>query len=328
VKRTLTTLAGAVALSLLAACGGGDGGSDGGATGGAEPAGGVDKVTVGVIPIVDVAPIYLGDKQGFFKDEGIELEIQPGSGGAASIPGVVSGQFQFAFGNVTSLILANNQGLDLKVLTNGVSSTGEQGGDFGAVVVPADSPIKTAAELAGVTVSVNNLKNIGDTTVRNSVRKAGGDPAAVKFLELPFPDMPAALENGQVDAAWIVEPFLSQALEQGARPVAWNFVDAAPNLSVATYFTSQAQLDKDPDLAKRFTNAMTKSMDYANDNPDAVREILLEYTKIPAEVTKKITLPAFPSEVNWESVQTVADLALQDKIIDKAVDVETMKAKL
>lgn len=120
-----------------------------------------DKVNAGVIAIVDTAPIHLGKAKGFFKEQNIDLTITPVAGGAASISGAVSGQFQFAFANTTSLLTAKQQGLDVKVVANGVSSTGEQGKDFSAVLVKPDSPIKTAKDLAGKKISVNQLKNIG-----------------------------------------------------------------------------------------------------------------------------------------------------------------------
>jgi len=100
-----------------------------------------DQVKVGIIPIVDVAPIYLGQKQGFFANRKIELTMESGQGGAAIVPGVVSGQFQFGFSNMTSLLIAETKDVPIKVVANGVASTGEAGKDFGGVVVKKDSPI-------------------------------------------------------------------------------------------------------------------------------------------------------------------------------------------
>lgn len=290
-------------------------------TGSKSGGGNATKVSVGIIPIVDVAPIYLGKQKGYFKAQKIDLTLVPGSGGAAAVPGVVSGQFKFAFGNVTSLLLANEKGLKLKVVTNGAASTGEEGKDFGAVVVPKGSPIKTAKDLVGKTVAVNNLKNIGDTSVRASVRKAGGDASDIKFVELAFPDMPAAVQGKKVDAAWVVEPFLSQTRGQGAQVVAWNFVDTAPDLTIATYFTTADVVEKEADLTKRFKAAMDQSLAYAESHPDEVRSILLTYTKIPKEVTEKITLPKWPPEVNRASVEKLSELMTEDKLVEKQPDV-------
>jgi NitT/TauT family transport system substrate-binding protein len=307
----------AVAL-LLVAAGCGSSGDEPPAAGGAT-----SQVKVGVIPIVDVAPIYLGKQKGFFSSRGMELTMETGQGGAAIVPGVVSGQFQFGFSNVTSLLVAQSRGLPLKVVSNGVASTGKDKADYGGVVT-RDDAIKTAADLAGKRVAVNTLKNIGDSTIRASVRKAGGDPSSIKFVELAFPDMPAALEAGRVDAVWVVEPFLSATLAQGGRLVASNYVDAAPDLTVAVYFTSEQLMRSDPDLVKRFTDAMTESLAYADAHPDEARQVLTTYTQIDEAAIKELTLPKWPAEINRASVETLATLALQDGLVTKQPDVAAL----
>jgi NitT/TauT family transport system substrate-binding protein len=263
--------------------------------------------------------IYLGKQKGFFSDRDIELTLETGQGGAAIVPGVVSGQFQFGFSNVTSLLIARERGLPLKVVSNGVASTGKDKADYSGVVTRDDS-IRTAADLEGKQVAVNTLKNIGDSTVRASVRKAGGDPSSIKFVELAFPDMPAALEAGRVDAIWVVEPFLSAAVGAGGRDIASNYVDTAPDLTVAVYFTAE-QLTKDnPDLVTRFTEAMTESLAYADAHPDEARQVLTAYTQIDEAVIQQLTLPKWPPDINRASVETLANLAVQDGLVTKQPD--------
>ena len=307
-------IAGMAVLALVAAGAGCGSGTDGGGTDGD----GTDKVKVGVIPIVDVAPLYLGRQKGFFKSRNIELTMESGQGGAAIVPGVVSGQFQFGFSNITSLLVAQTKNVPVKVVANGVASTGQAGKDFGGVAVRKDSPITKAADLAGKKVAVNTLKNIGDTTVRESVRKAGGDPNGITFVEMPFPNMPAALEAGQVDAAWVVEPSLSAVTAAGGRVVAWNYVDPAPDLTVAAYFASTKLLADDADLVKRFTEAVNESLAYADAHPGEVRAVLGTYTKIDPKVREALTLPKWPTEINRASVETLAKLGAQDGIFGGA----------
>ena len=318
-RRTLTTVALATIVGL-AGC------ASPAADTGSSPQSSTSaqKVTVGVIPIVDVAPIYLGKEKGFFSSRGIDLDLVAAQGGAAIVPGVVSGQFQFGFSNITSLMIASSKGLPLKITSAGDSSTGKEGADFGAVVVNADSPIKTAKDLAGKTVSVNTLKNIGDVTVRASVRKAGGDPSKVKFTELAFPDMPAALTTKKVDAAWVVEPFLSAIKAQGGRVVAWNFVDTAPDLPVAAYFTSAKLGTEKSDLVKRFTEAMVESSAYAQAHPDEARAVLPTYTKITAEQAKALTLPQWPDKIDTNALGVLADLAVSDGLLTTKPDLTAL----
>jgi NitT/TauT family transport system substrate-binding protein len=322
-RRLLATTAAVLLATSLAACGGDDSADSSGGGGGSDE---VRSIRVGVIPIVDVAPIYLGVEQGFFEDRNIDVELVPGSGGAAAVPGVVSGDYDFSFGNVTSILLAESQGLPLKVVANGVSSTADPATDFSAVVVPADSPIQSVADLAGRRVAVNNLKNIGEVTIRKGVEDAGGDPASVEFLELPFPDMPAAVANGDVDAAWVVEPFVTVATAQGARAVFYPFAHPIEDLTVATYFTSEQVIQEDPDLVDDFQAAINESLEYASSNPDEVRRILLTYTQIPEEAAQAIRLPSWPQEVNWESVEVVAGLMTDFGISEETADVDALNA--
>ena len=317
-RRPLLSL---VALALLAAAAGC--GSSGDDNGGQASGGGTKQVKVGVIPILDVAPIYLGKEKGFFSKRGIELTLETGQGGAAIVPGVVSGQFQFGFSNVTSLLIAQSRGLPLKVVSNGVASTGKDKADYSGIVA-RDDAIKTAADLEGKRVSVNTLKNIGDSTIRASVRKAGGDPSSIKFVELAFPDMPAALEAGRVDAVWVVEPFLSATLGAGGHLVASNYVDTAPDLTVALYFTSEQLAKDDPDLVSKFTEAMGESLAYADAHPDEARQVLTSYTQIDQAVIQKLTLPKWPAEINRQSVETLATLAVQDGLVTKQPDLSAL----
>jgi NitT/TauT family transport system substrate-binding protein len=316
-RRTLA-IAAAVAMLGLAGC------ASPAADNSKQNSTATQKVTVGVIPIVDVAPIYLGKQKGFFSSRGIDLDLVAAQGGAAIVPGVTSGQFQFGFSNITSLMIASSKGLPVKITCAGNSSTGKAGADFGAVVVNANSPIQTAKDLEGKTVSVNTLKNIGDTTVRASVRKAGGDPSKVKFVELAFPDMPAALSGNKVDAAWVVEPFLSVAKSQGARVVAWNFVDTAANLPVAAYFTTTTFKSGNADLVKRFTEAMNESSAYAQAHPDEARAIITTYTKITAEQTKALTLPQWSGTIDSTALGVLADLALSDGLVTAKPDLAAL----
>lgn len=314
-RRHLTAIL--LATSLFAtACGSDDNGT-------AAP-GQPDKVTVGVIPILDVAPIYLGVEKGFFEKRDIQLELEQAEGGAAIVPAVVSKQYQFGFSNVISLLLAQSEKLPVKVVSNGNNSTGVDGEDFAGLIVKGDSPIRSAKDLEGKKVAANTLSNIVDTSVRASVRKAGGDPSKVEFVALPFPEQPAALANGQVDAVFVVEPFQQAVLADGGRKIASSYVDAAENLTVAVYFTSQQLQAENPDLVRRFTEAMQESLSYADSHPDEARAIIGTYTKIAPEVIEKVTLPKWPADINRDSLETMADLAVEDGLLKETPDLNAL----
>ncbi|GHH74954.1 nitrate ABC transporter substrate-binding protein [Promicromonospora soli] len=309
-------VAGTAAALVLAACGGPSDAAES-----SPDDAGLTAVKVGVIPIVDVAPIYLGVQEGFFEEEGLDVTLELAQGGAAIVPAVVSGEYQFGFSNNTSLLVASSEGLPLKAVAAGNFTTGTPGEDFGAVVAPEDSDIEDAADLAGKTVAVNTLNNIGDTTIRKVVDEAGGDPAAVEFVEMGFPDMPAAVAGGQVDAAWIVEPFLTMALQQGAKVVASNFAETDPELMIASYFTSEQEIAENPETVEAFTAAMDKSLTYAEEHPDETRAVLDTYTEIDPAVKDAMVMPRFAPGLEASSFQVLADLGLEYGTFDEPVDV-------
>lgn len=311
-KITLLTAVTAGAL-LLAGC-------SGTAAKPSEVANGeLTKITVGVMPVVDVAAVYLGVEKGFFEEEGLELKLEPAQGGAAITPAVVSGDYEFGIMSVTSVLLGAEKGVPIQAVTASHYSTGEVP-DTSAVVVPADSDIQTAADLEGKTVALNTLSGIGDTTVQHVVDEAGADGTKVKFTEMGFPDMPAAIAAKQVDAAWIYEPHLTRALNDGARVVSWNLKETDPDLMISVYSTSKAYAAEHPEIVEAFTTAMNRSIEYAAENPDEVRATVGTYMDLDPELLASMTMPRYKAEMNVESTQLIADLLLGMGVLKEPLD--------
>ncbi|MEW1962626.1 ABC transporter substrate-binding protein [Microbacterium sp. NPDC077644] len=291
--------------------------SDGGSGDSAE----LTPVTVGVIPIADTAALYLGEDQGFFEDEGLDLTIETATGGAAIVPAVVSGDYEFGFSNQLSLMVAADQGLDIQMVSSAVATTGDTTKDMGAVVTKADSGIASPADLAGKTVSSNSVGNINDTAVRSVVDESGADSSTIEFVEVPFPDAIAAVENDQVDAAFVVEPFVTAAVDAGLEVVTYAYADFDPKLDIAAYFALNSV---DADLLSKFQAAMQKSLEYADANPDAVREIMATYTSTPPEVLANITLPKYPTEFDRASSEKLAAAALEYGVLKAEPDFDAL----
>ena len=317
-RRTSIAALGAATALLIAGCGSGGDSSGTSISGGAAAK---TTVTVGLIPILDVAPVYLGIDKGFFAEEGLELKTELAQGGAAIIPGVVSGQYQFGFSNTTSLLLATDKGLPVKVVASGNQATAYPEKDFAGILVPSGSAIKSAKDLAGKKVAVNTLNNINTTTINEIVRKDGGDPSGIQYVELAFPDIPAAVSKGDVDAGQVVEPFLASGTGQGMTNIGSNYAGTAPNLQVAMYFTSVPYMQQNAETVTKFTKAMNKSLAYAQEHADEAREILTKYTKIDEKTRAAVTLPQWSEQINTETVNLLADLGTTDGLFESKPDV-------
>ncbi|MBM6620767.1 ABC transporter substrate-binding protein [Micrococcaceae bacterium RIT802] len=310
-----------LAILGLTACGGGSPSSgEAGTPSAGSGSGSLEQIEVGVIPIVDVAPIYLGVKEGIFEKEGLELKLTPAQGGAAIVPGVTSGQMDFGFSNVTSMIVGRTKGLPLKMMAPGGSTTGDTTADFASVMTKPDSGITDIAGLAGKKIGVNTLNNISDSTISEAVKLAGGDYESIHFVEMAFPDMTAQLAKGNVDAIAAVEPFVTISEADGNVPVFSNYAEPVDDLTVAVYFSTDQYVAEHPETAAKFVRAMKASQEYAEQNPEKVKAILPEYTSLEPDVIEKLTLPKYNTEVNTASIQQIADISLDRGLIDKMPD--------
>lgn len=292
-RHTLRLAASAVAISVVAT---GCGGSSAPASQGEA---GSTTLRIGLLPIVHVAPVILGQKKGFFEEEGIDLEITYATTSAAIVPSIMSDELDLGYGNMTSTILARAEGLPIVSIASADSATMDPKLDTNAVIVKADSPYEDAADLEGRTVAVNALQASNYLTVRASADELGADSSAYKFVEVPFPDMLSNLESGNVDAANVTEPFFTQARRSGdyrALYYTLNIAGTRPGFVSDSYYTSLPVYEKKAQAMDAFERAITKSKSYANEHPDEVREVVTEYTQIPAEIIPDITLPFWPTE--------------------------------
>jgi NitT/TauT family transport system substrate-binding protein len=296
-----------------------DDGGDGGG-GGAEPA----TLKVGVIPIADVAPLYLGIDQGFFEQEKLTIEPQLAEGGAAITPAVVSGDFQIGFSNTISLLIAASKGVPVQIISQGVLGGKSEEEAWADLLVLKDGPIKEPSDLEGKTIAVNTLSNICEVTIKASLEEEGVDVDSLEFTEVPFPDMNAALEQKRVDAACVVEPFVSQGKAGAARGIDPFYVRTAPDLTVATYFTTKQYAEENADIVDRFVRAMNKSLEYAQSHPDEVRQILLDYTEIPPEAAEAIKLPIWRTDLSEPTIERLSELSVKYGLIEEEPDLNEL----
>jgi NitT/TauT family transport system substrate-binding protein len=302
----------------LVACGDDD---DGGGGGGES---GPVTLNAGVIPIADVAPLYLGMDKGFFEQEQLTIKPQLAEGGAAILPAVVSGDFQIGFSNTISLLIAASKDVPVQIISQGVLAGTSEAEAWADLLVLKDGPIKEPKDLEGKTIAVNTLNNICEVTIKASLEKDGVAVDTLEFAEVPFPDMNAALEQKRVDAACVVEPFVSQGKAGAARGINPFYVRTAPDLTVATYFTSNQYAESNPDVIDRFVRAMNKSLEYAQSHPEEVRDVLLDYTEIPPEAAEQIKLPTWRSDLNEPTIEQLSELSEKYGLIEEQPDLDQL----
>ncbi len=309
----------ALALLAVALALGGCGGDDS-----PEGAEGRLTISVGVLPIADSAPLYLGRSKGFFADEQLEVKPHVAKSGAVVVPSVLSGDLQFGWASTTSLIIARSEGLPLRMVTRGMRGGSNSSEAWADILVRRDGPIKRPDDLEGTTIAVPSLQSIPTLTTNAALESRGVDISKVKYIEVPFAQAVAALESGRVDAAYVAEPFRTLGLQAGHRSISRPLVETAPNYVAAGFFTTEKYIADHPDIVARFRRAVSRSFDYAASHPDEVRDVLLTYTEIPPDVADAIRLPDFSAYTDTSTIDLTVDLAQKYGYIDNKPDVSEL----
>ncbi|MGJ9373589.1 ABC transporter substrate-binding protein [Nesterenkonia sp. CF4.4] len=328
-KKNFASITGIAAVSILAlsACGSGSasGGDDADAEGdtGSEN-GELTSITVGVLPIAPSVGIYYGIENGIFEEHGLDVELSDSNAGAAMLPAVSNQQLQFGIGNPNSVLNANDRGLDMRIVT-GYSNSLAEGDDIAGVVSTVESGIDDWTGLEGNTVSVNALQTQGDLTIMEAVEQAGGDPEAVEFSEMPFPDMQAQLEQGNTDAIWVPEPFLSNALADEANQlVGYSFQDAIAGMPTMVSFSSGEYVDENPEVAQAFSDAMTESLQAAEEDEEGVRALLPEFIDLPEEAAENLRMEELDGEIRRDQIEEAGELMVKFDFISESPDTSTL----
>ena len=179
------------------------------------------------------------------------------------------------------------------------------------ILVKGSSSIRNSADLAGKTIAVNALKGVGEVMIKAALQKVGVNPSSVRLLALPFPAMRTALQNGQVDAIWTPEPFLSLAINtDGARTVMAPGPVLGDFWPIGGYGALDSWVRRNPGLARRFRTAINQSLAYAQAHPDEVRALL------PA-AQRTVRLPIWTTLVDRQKVAQLARYTKQYGVIDQ-----------
>ncbi len=279
-------------------------------------------VNVGSGPTLSVAGVQLALAKGYFKEEGLDVTITPLTSGAATLASLVGGSLHFVPTNIVSASIARSRGIRIKIISSQTSSSKDR--PYDAILVRGDSQMKTARDLVGKTVAVNAVNSIGTLTTSRAIEKDGGDFKSVKWVELPQGDAMTALATGNVDAIYIVEPFVTIGAKRGFRRLVSPYLATDVDFAETAIVATEAYLTANPEVGKKFQRAMAKALKLGAENPEEIRAMLPSYMKIDDDVRKTLALPLFHTQLNTASVQNQINLAVQYGYIPKPVSIDEL----
>lgn len=293
-------LLGLTTALTLSSCGSGDERAATGGNGGLEQT----EIKAMSLPFLDQASLHVGLDKGVFRTEGLNVTATQFTDSRAGNAAFQSDEVQLGFANYVSLLQNIDNGTKLRIISEG--SLGRPG--IQAVLVPDNSPIRTAKDLEGKKVAVAILKNVQPLMLNAVLRANGADPAKVEYVQIPVPNTAEAVRQRQVDAAAFTEPFTTAALSQGFRVVTDLALGPTQNWPTAGYFVKQEWLDRNPKTAAALARAMSKAQELAGDRTNVEKVLQLPtYTKMDAKVASTVKLVDFPTTLSAERLQRVID---------------------
>ena len=269
-RQFLAVAGGAAATTALAACGGTV--PEQGAAGDAE-GGETTKVSfvLDYTPNTNHTGLYVALDQGYFADEGLEVEIvQPPEDGADALIGAGGANLGISYQDYIANNLASDQPMPYSAVaaviqhnTSGIMSRAEDG-------------ITHPAAMEGHTYATWNMP-VEQATVKQCVEADGGNWDNVELVPYETDDDVAGLRANMYDTVWVYEAWAVQnAIVQDVDVNYFSFISVDP---VFDYYTPVIAANDDfakenPEVVKAFLRAVKKGYEYAVENPDAAADIL------------------------------------------------------
>lgn len=248
-------------------------------------------IRVGNVPMDANSNLLSAYAEGFFTKAGLSIELEETKNGTAGAAALIAGSLDISNINIASLIAARQKNIPFTIVALGVIYTGKAGH---AIVVPKDSPVTSARDLMDRTVGVNAIGGGLDwLATRAYVDKNGGDSNRVRFTEMPFSIMPEALNARRVDAAFLLEPFLSVAKRSGHRILAPAYDAISPTFLVSAFVTTADWGSAHADVARRYNDAMHQASIWANHHQDKTAEILSKFTNVEVASLRTVARATF-----------------------------------
>jgi NitT/TauT family transport system substrate-binding protein len=245
---------------------------------------------------------------GFLDKANLSVDLQYLTNGGTSISALLGGAIDITPSNSLSAVTAIEKGLPIKIIAmESIYRTGEAST---LLLVNRDSPLQTARDLEGKVVAISTLLSNTHVSVMKWIDKNGGNSKAVKYIELGFAAMPAALQAKRVDAIMVAEPGIANSLGF-ARVFADPYGAYGPSWLQDCFVSTDTWIAAHPKETKAFCEAMLASAIWANHNHALTAQILSKALKMDEHLIETMRRAAFGERVQPELLQPVIDSGLQ-----------------
>jgi NitT/TauT family transport system substrate-binding protein len=275
-----------------------------------------EKLTFGILPVVDVLPLLAGQEKGLFEKQGIDLELISFQSALERDAALQAGRLDGYFGDILNTILLVQSGEQLKIIATAFH-THPRSRMFGIATTPG-AAISGPAGLTGKDVAISSATVI-EYLLDQLLATRNMNPRDVTKQEIKkIPIRLQMLLSGQVTAALLPEPLLTLAETHGARVV---LDDRELNTALTVLAVNLKNRPAIRALIPGFLAAYDAAVDLINANPSAFKELLITKTQFPMAVKDKYPVPVFPARAlpAEADVQAVQAWLLKTGLIKTAI---------
>lgn len=278
-------------------------------------------IAISTLPVADSALAQVAMDQGFFANHGLNVKFNTVTIGSATTTAIVAGAAQFSQSNYATLIQARKNGLPVVV----VAEAARAAKGFTGVYVMPDSSIQSPKDLAGKRIGTAIIGGIGPVLINEWLKSNGIDYKSIQWVQMPFGNMGAALQQHQIDAAWLVEPFTTKfKSELSAREVFDISSGVTAGVPFAGWAANENWAKDHPDIVKAFQTAIQEAGAYAEAHPDAIRKAIAEYTPLKEADVANLSLETYPATTDPQEIARVAQYMKDTGVLDSAFQVDSM----
>ena len=276
-------------------------------------------VRVASSAVTDAVPLLYAQNNGLFRNAGLDVTFTKTAGGSVVVTALTGGAVDIGKVSSVSIILAHVRGIGMQIVVPDRMHTFGPQSDT-QLIVAADGPIKSGRDLNGKTISVAALKDSTWIGARLWIDSNGGDSSTVKFIELPFSAVAAAVLAGRIDCGVDNDPYLTADVRSGKVRALGDLLAGLGSRFLETAWVSMADYNaKNRDTVNRFVKVMREAQAWANAHPTEVVDLAVGLTGVDRAAIAA-TRVVFSTEATPKDMQPYVAACAKYGVIPQSFD--------
>jgi len=272
------------------------------------------KLTLAYGIASDFLAVLTARDEGIFARHGLDVTMTAFTNGSLVPQAMVSNTAQIGFASGPVLMLAEDGGLDLTIIS-GISRI-QKSNPHSALVTRAGVSVSKSSDLIGKRVADPGLNSSLDLVLKKWLVDGGVKLDQVNVVELPFQLMGDNLKSAQIDAAFPVQPMLGRILDSGAGSKSVDIQSAVnPDFAATFWATTRDWATANPQAVAAFRDSLADALAFIRDNPEAAKAIQLKYFHYADP-----SLPTTSLAVKLADLQFWYDICRQLDLVHKPID--------